>query len=118
KKYCINYNEEHTNDIVHPDGGKTDELLGRDTHEWSMTFINTGLNSTIGERLKAIEPYLEGDEIFLATYGDGLTDAPMYDMIESLEASDKAALFICVRPTHQFHVVSLRDGNGVEPIHD
>jgi glucose-1-phosphate cytidylyltransferase len=80
--------------------------------------VNTGLNSTIGERLKAVEPYLEGEEIFLATYGDGLTDAPLRDMVATLEASDKIALFLCVRPTHQFHVVSLRDGNGVEAIRD
>ena len=34
-------------------------------------------DSTIGERLKAVEPYLGDDEEFLATYGDGLTDAPL-----------------------------------------
>jgi glucose-1-phosphate cytidylyltransferase len=118
KEYFLNYNEALTNDFVLRDSGKTVELLGSDTHDWSMTFVNTGLNSTIGERLRAVEPYLEGDELFLATYGDGLTDAPMYDMIETLRASDKTALFLCVRPTHQFHVVSLRDGNGVEAIRD
>ena len=97
KEYFLNYNEALTNDFVLRDGGKTVELLGSDTHDWSMTFVNTGLNSTIGERLKAVEPYLEGDELFLATYGDGLTDAPLRDMIGTLEASDKTALFICVR---------------------
>jgi glucose-1-phosphate cytidylyltransferase len=118
KEYFLNYNEALTNDFVLRDGGKTVELLGSDTHDWSMTFVNTGLNSTIGERLRAVEPYLEGDELFLATYGDGLTDAPLYDMIDALQASDKTALFLCVRPTSQFHVVSLRDGNGVEAIRD
>jgi glucose-1-phosphate cytidylyltransferase len=118
KEYFLNYNEALTNDFVLRDGGKTVELLGSDTHDWSMTFVNTGLNSTIGERLKAVEPYLEGEEIFLATYGDGLTDAPLRDMVATLEESDKTALFLCVRPTHQFHVVSLREGNGVEAIRD
>ena len=39
------------------------------------------LNATIGERLKAVEPYLGDDETFLATYGDGLTDAPLPQVI-------------------------------------
>ena len=55
------------------------ELLSRDLDEWRITFVDTGINSTIGERLKAVEPYLGDDETFLATYGDGLTDAPLPD---------------------------------------
>jgi glucose-1-phosphate cytidylyltransferase len=39
-------------------------------------------------------------------------------MIDTLTASAKTALFLCVRPTHQFHVVSLRDGSGVEAVRD
>ena len=54
-----------------------------------------------------VEPYLDGDEIFLANYGDGLTDAPLPDMIETLEASGKTGLFLCSRPTYNFHVVPL-----------
>jgi glucose-1-phosphate cytidylyltransferase len=118
KEYFLDYKEALSNDFVLRDGGRSIELLGSDTHDWSMTFVNTGLNSTIGERLKAVEQYLDGEEIFLANYGDGLTDAPLGDMIETLTASDKTALFLCVRPTYQFHVVSLGDGNGVEAIRD
>ena len=44
---------------------------------WRITFVDTGMQSTIGERLKAVEQYLNDDEEFLATYGDGLTDAPL-----------------------------------------
>jgi glucose-1-phosphate cytidylyltransferase len=118
KEYFLNYSEALSNDFVLTDGGKRVELLSSDTHDWSITFVNTGLRSTIGERLKQVEPHLEGDEIFLATYGDGLTDAPLRDMIETLERSGKTALFLCVRPTYQFHVVSLDEGNGVREIHD
>ena len=52
-------------------------------------------------------------------FADAMRDGEgLYEMIETLERSDKTALFLCVRPTHQFHVVSLRDGNGVEAIRD
>ena len=53
--------------------------------------------------------------MFLATYGDGLTDAPLPEMIETLEASDKVGLFLAARPTHNFHVVSFDERqHGVE----
>ena len=118
KEYFLNYSEALSNDFVLTEGGKRVELLSSDTHDWSMTFVNTGLHSTIGERLKRVEQHLEGEEIFLATYGDGLTDAPLRDMIDTLVESGKTALFLCVRPTYQFHVVSLDDGNGVREIRD
>ena len=118
KEYFLNYNEALANDFVLRDGGKRVDLLGSDTHDWSMTFVNTGLHSTIGERLKRVEPYLEGDDIFVANYGDGLTDAPLHEMVETLVASGKTALFLCVHPTYQFHVVSLDDRNGVSGIRD
>jgi glucose-1-phosphate cytidylyltransferase len=118
KEYFLNYSEALSNDFVLTDGGKTVELLSSDTHDWSMTFVNTGLHSTIGERLKRVQRHLEGEETFLATYGDGLTDAPLPTMIDTLAESGKTALFLCVHPTHQFHVVSLDAGNGVREIQD
>jgi glucose-1-phosphate cytidylyltransferase len=118
KDYFLNYNEALSNDFVLTDGGHQIELLGSDTHDWSMTFVNTGVHSTIGERLKKVERYIGADDVFLATYGDGLTDAPLHDMVATLKASEKTALFLCVHPTYQFHVVSLGEGNDVREISD
>jgi len=118
KDYFLNYSEALSNDFVLAEGGKRVELLGSDTHDWSMTFVNTGLHSTIGERLKRVEPHLDDNEVFLATYGDGLTDAPLREMIDMLLESGKTGLFLCVHPTYQFHVVSLGDGNDVREIQD
>jgi glucose-1-phosphate cytidylyltransferase len=111
KEYFLGYNEALSNDFVLRDGGKHIELLSTDAHDWSITFVNTGLNATIGERLQHVRQYVQDDDIFLATYGDGLTDAPLPKMIEMLEASDKGALFMCVRPTQPFHFVEV-DGDG------
>ena len=62
-------------------------MLSRDLDKWRITFVDTGLNSTIAERLKAVEPYLGDDEEFLATYGDGLTDAPLPHVIDTFHQS-------------------------------
>ena len=74
--------------------------------------MDTGTRSTIAERLLAVAPYLDGDEYFLATYGDGLTDAPLQDMIDVLRSSDRTGLFLSVRPIFNAHVVGA-DADGV-----
>jgi len=107
KDYFLNYNEALANDFVLSGGSPPNiELLGSDTDEWRITFVDTGVQTTLGERLKAIEPHLGGESIFLATYGDGLTDAPLDNMIEVLEQSGKTGLFISVRPRVEYHVIS------------
>ena len=85
KEYFLTYNEALANDFVLSDGGKRVELLQRDIHNWSITFLNTGLHALIGQRLKKVQSYLDDDDIFLATYGDGLTDAPLPEMIDALD---------------------------------
>ena len=59
------------------------ELLARDIDDWRITFVDTGLDASIGQRLRAVRRYV-GDEPFLANYGDVLTDAPLDDRVESV----------------------------------
>ena len=113
KQYFLSYNGALLNDFVldrASDGTKM-ELLSRDLDKWRITFVDTGLNATIAERLKAVEPYLGDDQEFLATYGDGLTDAPLPEVIESFRDSGKTAMFLSVRPQFNAHMVST-DGRG------
>ena len=72
KDYFLHYDESVSNDFVWSQGGKKIQFLNRDIDDWTITFVETGANATIGERLKAVEPYLQGEEMFLANYGDGL----------------------------------------------
>ncbi len=118
KDYFLNYNEALSNDFILTEGGRRVELLQRDIDEWSITFVNTGLQASIGERLRAVAAHLDGEEIFLANYGDVLTDAPLPDMVRTLTESDAVALFLCSRPTHTFHIVSMDGGNRVKAIDD
>src|SRR4030043_25076 len=54
KKYFLDYEECLTNDFVLTKGGKELELLGSDIQDWRITFVDTGLTSNIGRRLKAV----------------------------------------------------------------
>jgi glucose-1-phosphate cytidylyltransferase len=77
KDYFLNYNECVSNNFVLSNGGKKLRLLSSDIHDWNITFVDTGITSNIGQRLKAVEPYLQGESVFLANYSDGLTDLPL-----------------------------------------
>jgi glucose-1-phosphate cytidylyltransferase len=118
KNYFLNYNECASNDFVLSGGGKTVELMSRDIDDWRITFADTGISSNIGQRLKAAQKYLEGEDEFLANYSDGLTDLPLPEHLEFFRRQGKVASFMCVRPNLSYHVVSLREGsNLVSGIH-
>ena len=116
KDYFLRYSEAISNDFVMSEGGKRLQLLGTDIQDWRITFADTGLNANVGQRLKAVERYVQGEEVFLANYADGLTDFHLPSMIDHFMASGKIAAFVCVQPPHSFHVVSLGDGNRVTGI--
>jgi glucose-1-phosphate cytidylyltransferase len=116
KEYFLRYNEAISNDFVMSEGGKNLRLLGTDIQDWTITFAETGLNSNIGQRLKAVERYLTGEEVFLANYADDLTDFHLPSMIDHFMESGKIAAFLCVQPTHSFHVVGLGEGHEVTGI--
>ncbi len=121
KEYFLAYSEALSNDFVLTNGGRDVEILGTDISDWRITFVDTGAQSSIGERLRRVHEHLAGEEYFLATYGDGLTDVPLDDMVETLRASAKTGIFIAVRPRLEYHVVH-NDADGVvtavEPLMD
>ena len=118
KRYVLDYNEALSNDFVLSNGARDVALLGSDISDWTITFVDTGGQSTIAERLLVVAPHLGDDEYFLATYGDGLTDAPLPDMIDRLESSGKSGLFLSVRPVLNSHVVQTGDDGTVLSIDD
>ena len=106
KRYFLEYNEAVSNDFVLTGAGRQVSLLKTDIEDWRITFVDTGLNSNLGQRLKAVEKHLAGEPMFLANYTDGLTDLPMPDMIERFKMSDAVGAFLAVKPSASFHVVS------------
>jgi len=105
KHYFLSYQEALANDFVLSNGGRDVELLGSDISDWRVTFLDTGVRTEIGQRLKAVRPYLEEDPAFLATYGDALTDAPLDEMIDIHQRSGKTGLLMSVRPRLDYHLL-------------
>jgi glucose-1-phosphate cytidylyltransferase len=92
------------------------KVFNRDIDDWSITFVDTGANANIGQRLKAVEKYLDNDEVFLANYSDNLTDFHLPDLIAGFHEQNKTAAFLCVRPSLSCHHVSLGDSGLVQEI--
>ena len=113
KDYFLDYRETASNDFVLTKGGQHVDMLGTDISDWTITFIDTGIDTAIGERLRRVRPYLEGDEYFLANYGDVLTDAPMNELVDRFCETDAVAQFIAVKPQDSFHVVEADDDGMV-----
>ena len=118
KHYFLNYEEFVTNDFVLSQGGRHRELLSSDIEDWRITFVDTGLNSNIGQRLKAVEKHLKGESVFLANYADGLTDCSLPEQLSHFERHDKVASFLCVKPNLSYHFVMASDGGVVTDFRD
>lgn len=108
KDFFLRYSETLSNDFVLSNGGRSVEMLKSDIESWTIRFIDTGLDAPVGQRLRAVSHLLRDDDVFLANYGDVLTDAPLDDLLQAFLRSGKLAAFLAVRPTpYTFHLVEL-----------
>jgi glucose-1-phosphate cytidylyltransferase len=119
KEFFLHYDEWATNDFVLADGGRHVEMLGTDIDDWRITFVDTGADSNVGERLRRVQGFLRDDEVFLANYADGLTDLPLDAYVDNFLRTDNAACFLSVPLPQSFHVVHTDEGGdltAVEPV--
>ncbi|WP_431239152.1 sugar phosphate nucleotidyltransferase [Mycolicibacterium aichiense] len=114
KDYFLEYRETESNDFVMRDGEV--HLLDNDISDWTITFVDTGLESPIGERLRRVRDHLDGDEYFLANYADVLTDARLDDIVDKFHASGAAVSMMLVPPQQSFHCVEVKDSGEVKDI--
>lgn len=104
KRYFLDYDETVSNDFTIK-GGRNVALHSSDIQDWTITFVDTGTNANVGQRLMAVKKHLQDEEVFLANYADGLCDFHLPEMQEQFMKSDKIACFLSVRSNHSFHIV-------------
>lgn len=116
KNYFLNYNQAANSDCTISQFGGKVELLGERPADWRVSLVDTGIWRNIGQRLLAVRHFVQDEEIFLANYSDGLTDAPLANMIERFKRSDKIACFIAIHPPITFHLASFDENGTVQRI--
>jgi len=114
KNFFLTYQEAASNNFVMR-GGQVD-LMQSDISDWSITFVDTGLESAIGERLRRVRKYVGDDEYFLANYADVLTDAPLDDIVGKFHQSGATASMMLVPPQSSFHCVDVSEAGEVKDI--
>jgi glucose-1-phosphate cytidylyltransferase len=109
KDFFLNYEEAISNDFVLRSGGQDKQLLTSDIDDWTITFVDTGINAEIGQRLNRVRQYLDGEEMFLANYADGVTDLNLNEYINMFDATGRVGGLLAVRPPQSYHVVTVKD---------
>jgi glucose-1-phosphate cytidylyltransferase len=83
--------------------------------DWTVDLVPTGETTSIGQRLRAVRPHLNG-EPFLANYADGLSDLDLPDFVARFADSGALAAMVSVRPPGSFHAVSIGPEGAVDAV--
>ncbi|SCL34118.1 glucose-1-phosphate cytidylyltransferase [Micromonospora rhizosphaerae] len=119
KDYFVHYDETQSNDFTLVAGGRNIEMHSTDITDWNITFIDTGLRSSIGERLMRVRHLVEHEEMFLANYADTLTDAPLEELVDRFRATPAAvASMLAVPPVSTHHVVDVGEDGVVSGVRE
>lgn len=108
KEYFANYflhNSDVTFDMKHNEV----EVHSSSSEPWRVTVLDTGLDTMTGGRLRRAADYV-GDEDFLLTYGDGVADVDVHELVHSHKQGGRLATVTAVRPPARFGALAL-DGD-------
>ena len=110
KEYFANYFCHHSDITVDLSNGKI-EVHHVPDEKWKVTCIDTGLNTMTGGRIKRIQEYI-GNETFLLTYGDGVTDLDITDTIAKHKEAGSVISVTVYQPNGKFGALDI-DSNGL-----
>lgn len=103
KDFFLNY-EAYTRDftITLGGGGKPTYHSEHDESDWAVTLADTGVSSMTGSRISRIKRYLDNDEEFMLTYGDGVSDVNLQALLDFHRSHGKILTVTGVRPPGRF----------------
>lgn len=112
KEYFADYYL-HRSDITFDFSNDNKMLIHSNVAEpWKVTLVDTGLNTMTGGRLKRIQEYI-GDERFMLTYGDGVCDIDINQLMEYHDNHKKMATITAIQPGGRFGVLDIDDFGGI-----
>lgn len=83
---------------------------------WHVEYVDTGVDTLIGQRLVKVRRYVQDEDVFLANYCDLLSDVPLPEVVDEFTATDAVAGLVAVRPQASFHLVQLGQGGRVSRV--
>ena len=112
KEYFTNYFL-HTSDVTIDLSNNSLEVHSSKAEPWRVTLVDTGPDTMTGGRIKRIASYLDPDELFCVTYGDGVGNVDITACIEQARSSEKAVTLTATLPDGRFGALEL-DGSDVK----
>ena len=88
------------------------EILHQSCEPWRVSVIDTGLNTMTGGRIKRVQKYI-GDETFMMTYGDGVCDVNIQELVSFHRSHGKIATLTSVLQAQQKGVLDIAENNSV-----
>jgi glucose-1-phosphate cytidylyltransferase len=101
KEYFINYSMRHSDVTVNLKNNEV-EIHPTDIEPWKITFVETGANTMTGGRLKQVKKYIQDDEAFCFTYGDGVGNIDITESIKFHKSHGKLATMTTAYPPGRF----------------
>jgi glucose-1-phosphate cytidylyltransferase len=105
KEYFANYFL-HTADVTFHMADNRMEVHGKTTEPWNVTLVETGERTGTGGRLKRVSHHLKGEKTFCMTYGDGVSDVNITELIRFHEGHGKKATLTAVQPLARFGLLN------------
>jgi len=112
KEYFANYFL-HQSDVTIDLKNNKMEILNSSSEPWKVTLLDTGLNTMTGGRIKRAQSFV-GDSPFLLTYGDGVSDINISDLIEFHKAHGKAMTMSSAQPDGRFGALDISEDSLVK----
>ena len=112
KDYFNNYHLRNT-DVTFNMADQSSNLLTPPKENWSVTCVDTGDETLTGGRLKLIKDFLDPDEPFLMTYGDGVGNVDISGLIDFHNSHGKLATMTVVNPPIRYRVVTMNSKNEI-----
>jgi len=112
KKFFLDFSLTNSDFRINTATGETERLGAASDRNWTVTVVDTGTDSMTGGRLLRLKPYI-GEETFLLTYGDGVSDVDIDDAIKTHKTEKNLVTITAVRPAARFGELEL-DGMKVK----
>ncbi len=111
KEYFANYYL-HNSDVTIDTAKKSIEVHNNYSENWKITLLETGLDTMTGGRVKRARDYIN-NETFMLTYGDGVSDVNINDLIKFHKAHGKKATMTAIQPEGKFGALRIEDNNQI-----
>lgn len=114
KEYFSNYSLHRANAVTFDLKNGSTSFGHEDSEPWKITLVETGIDTQTGGRIKRIAPWLDDEEDFCLTYGDGLADIDITEQLKFHAAHGGKATVAAVAPTARFGVIGVEENRVTE----